>query len=180
MDRRERTRELGRELRRYFVEARLVTHAFAELHGLHATDLHALIEIMDAEGRGEPTTPGRLGEALGLSSGATTAVVDRLERLGHIRRERPAGDRRRVHLHYDEGGRELALEFFGPLHERIYRVVGEFTEEEVAVAHRFLTAVTDAAADHRRAVRDNSDRSGQADGDAAGRGGRPQADGVQA
>ncbi|MFG1920532.1 MarR family winged helix-turn-helix transcriptional regulator [Cryptosporangium sp. NPDC048952] len=152
MDRRERTRQLGRELRRYFVEARLVTHAFADLHGLHATDLHALIEVMDAEGRGDPATPGRLGEALGLSSGATTAVIDRLERLGHIRRERTAGDRRRVYLHYDEEGMALAREYFGPLHERIYQVVGEFTEEEVAVAHRFLTAVTDAAAEHRRAV----------------------------
>lgn len=158
MDSRERTRELGRELRRYFVEARLVTHAFAELHGLHATDLHALIEVMDAEGRGSPTTPGRLGEALGLSSGATTAVIDRLEKLGHLRRVRTGTDRRRVYLHYDEEGMALAREFFGPLHERIHRVVGEFTEAEVAVAHRFLTAVTDAAADHRRSVEDGSDR----------------------
>lgn len=150
--RRERTRELGRELRRYFVEARLVSHAFADQHGLHATDLHALIEVMDAEGRGTPTTPGRLGEALGLSSGATTAVIDRLERLGQIRRVRAGTDRRRVYLHYDERGMELAREFFGPLHERIYEVVASFSEEEVAVAHRFLTAVTDAAAEHRREV----------------------------
>ena len=170
MDRRERTRALGRELRRYFVEARLVTHAFAELHGLHATDLHALIEVMDAEGRGDPTTPGRLGEALGLSSGATTAVIDRLERLGHLRRVRTGADRRRVYLHYDEEGMELAKEFFAPLHERIYRVVWEFTEEEIAVAHRFLTAATDAAADHRRAVEAGSADAGTPEAGTTGAG----------
>ncbi|WP_205752874.1 MarR family winged helix-turn-helix transcriptional regulator [Cryptosporangium phraense] len=152
MDDRERTRELGRELRRYFIEARLVSQAFAELHGLHATDLQALIEVMDAEGRGSPLTPGLLGAALGLSSGATTAVIDRLETLGHLRRVREGADRRRVYLHYDEDGMALAREFFGPLQERILEVVQQFSAEDVEVAHRFLVAVVDAAAAHRRSV----------------------------
>ncbi len=53
---------------------------------MHPTDLNALLAVMRAERAGAPLTPGRLGQHLGLSSGATTAVIDRLERAGHVQR----------------------------------------------------------------------------------------------
>jgi DNA-binding MarR family transcriptional regulator len=140
-------------LRSYSVEAQLVGHAFAQRHGLHPTDLQALIAVMHAEGRGEPLTPGRLGEAIGLSSGATTAAIDRLERAGHLRRSRESTDRRVVHLRYGEPGMALAVQFFGPLGRRTDRVMAEFSEAELALVQRFLRGMNEALSEHHTEVR---------------------------
>lgn len=43
-----------------------------------------------------PITAGRLAEITGLTTGAVTGIVDRLERTGHVRRGRDPGDRRKV------------------------------------------------------------------------------------
>lgn len=141
------------ELRGYSVAAQHVGHAFAARHGLGPTDLQALIAVMDAERSGTPITPGRLGEHLNLSSGSVTALIDRLERAGHIRRDRDSADRRRVHLRYAERGARVAVEFFGPLGRRTDAVLDRFTDEELTVVHRFLRAVTDSTREHRDEIR---------------------------
>ncbi|BFO16729.1 hypothetical protein SHKM778_31170 [Streptomyces sp. KM77-8] len=61
-------------------------------------------------------TPGRLRKQLNLTSGAVTACLDRLERAGHIRRVRAAGDRRVVYLEYAEQSRSLARSTSGRWH----------------------------------------------------------------
>jgi len=140
-------------LRTYSIEAQHVSQAFAQRHGLHHTDLRALIAIMHAERRGDPLTPGRLGEVLGLSSGATTAAIDRLERLGHLRRSRESADRRMVHLRYAEPGMALALSFFGPLGKRSDEVMAGFSDEELATVQRFMVGMNQALTAHHRDVR---------------------------
>ncbi|MFI7545359.1 MarR family winged helix-turn-helix transcriptional regulator [Actinoplanes sp. NPDC049599] len=145
--------EIVNLMRSYSVEAQHVGHAFAQRHGLHPTDLQALIAVMHAEGRGAPLTPGRLGEAIGLSSGATTAAIDRLERAGHLRRTRESTDRRVVHLRYGEPGMKLAMEFFGPLGKRTDKVMADFTDEDLALVGRFLRGMNEALAEHRTEVR---------------------------
>lgn len=145
--------EITNDLRRYAVDAQHVGHAFANLHGLGATDLQALIAVMDAELQGDPITPGRLGEQLNLSSGSVTALIDRLERAGHIRRDRDATDRRKVLLHYADRGAAVAMEFFRPLGRRTDAVMAEFTDDELATVHRFVTAMRATLREHRDAVR---------------------------
>jgi DNA-binding MarR family transcriptional regulator len=145
--------EIVNLMRSYSVEAQRVGHTFAQSHGLHPTDLQALIAVMHAEGRGDPLTPGRLGEAIGLSSGATTAAIDRLERAGHLRRARESADRRVVHLHYGEPGMALALEFFGPLGKRTDDVMSAFSDDDLATVHRFLQGMTAALSAHHETVR---------------------------
>ncbi|WP_307812772.1 MarR family winged helix-turn-helix transcriptional regulator [Micromonospora coerulea] len=145
--------EITDDLRRYSVDAQHVGHAFAALHGLNATDLHALIAVMDAELAGDPITPGRLGEQLNLSSGSVTALIDRLERAGHIRRDRDTADRRKILLHYADRGAALAMEFFQPLGSRTDRVMARFTDEELAVVHRFMAEMSASLREHRDAIR---------------------------
>ncbi|WP_371645830.1 MULTISPECIES: MarR family transcriptional regulator [unclassified Streptomyces] len=65
---------------------------------LHPTGLRARVQLPDADRAGETVTPGRFGEALKLNSAGTTALPDRLERLGLVRRRRDDRDRRRVLL----------------------------------------------------------------------------------
>src|SRR3712207_9010256 len=90
--------ELALLLRRLTVELDAVGERFAQLHGLNRTDVRALVAIMDAARRGEALTAGRLGEAVDLRSASVTALVDRLERVGHVRRVRGPEDRRRGSL----------------------------------------------------------------------------------
>lgn len=122
--------------------------AFCARNGLHPTDLAALEVVLHAEGAGRPATASDLIDALGLTSGAVTGVIDRLERAGHVIRHRDHADRRKVHLRYGETGKRLAGEFFGPLGALGHQVMGEFDESELATVHRFLTrmaAVTSTA-----------------------------------
>src|SRR5918994_2752832 len=90
--------ELALLLRRLNVELDAVGRRFAERQGLNRTDVRALVAIMDAARRGEALTAGRLGEAVDLRSASVTALVDRLERVGHVRRGRDARGRGRIGL----------------------------------------------------------------------------------
>ncbi|CAL9336050.1 hypothetical protein SUDANB6_00169 [Streptomyces sp. enrichment culture] len=131
------------QLRRMNGEINRLVHGFAGTQGLHPTDVQALAAILDAE---EPMTPGRLRERLGLTSGAVTACVDRLERAGHIRRVRESTDRRVVHLHYADGARAAARSHFRPLAEATEAARSRFTEDELSVVVRFLAALNDELA----------------------------------
>ena len=127
-------------LRRMNSEFNRIAHEFAQAHGLHLTDVQALIAILDADqdGSDEPMTPGRLRKQLNLTSGAVTACVDRLERAGHIRRVRAADDRRVVHLYFAETARGLIRDYFRPLARSTDTARGRFTPEELTVVVRFL------------------------------------------
>ncbi|MEU4271878.1 MarR family transcriptional regulator [Streptomyces sp. NPDC026092] len=127
-------------LRRTHGEMSRLVHGFAHAHGLHPTDVQALGIVLDSP---EPLTPGRLREQLGLTSGAVTACLDRLEKAGHIRRSRESADRRVVHVHYEEGARAAARQYFLPLAQAADRARERFDAEELATALRFLTALND-------------------------------------
>lgn len=114
---------------------------FAEANGLHPTDLRAIIGLLDAERAGITATPGRLGESLRLNSASVTALVDRLERLGHVRRERDRADRRRVLLSVTPDAKELGWAFFGPLMARMLEAMRGYRDDELAVVQRFLTEI---------------------------------------
>ncbi|WP_410811430.1 MarR family winged helix-turn-helix transcriptional regulator [Micromonospora sp. 067-2] len=145
--------EITNHLRRYSGDAQRVGHAFANLHGLNPTDLQALIAVMDAELLGDPITPGRLGEQLNLSSGSVTALIDRLERAGHIRRDRDTVDRRKVLLHYADQGAALAMRFFQPLGTRTDSVMAHFDDDELEVVRRFMTEMSESLRAHRDSMR---------------------------
>ncbi|MGW2219713.1 MarR family winged helix-turn-helix transcriptional regulator [Nonomuraea sp. NPDC001684] len=128
-------------LRAVTVELDRMGERFAAAHALHPTDVRALICLLDAARTGTPATPGTLGTHLGLNSAGTTAVVDRLERLGHVRRERDTRDRRRVLLKVDESAVTLGWSFFGPLIQEIVTLMGRYDTTEQATIERFLSDV---------------------------------------
>lgn len=123
--------------------------AFAAQQRLHPTDVHALLDVMLAEAVGAPLTAGGLGAKLDMSSGAITALVDRLERAGHVTRARDAADRRKVLLHYSPAGKALAESFFEPLNARVAPLVGTYSQAELRMITRFLHEMSDAFAAHR-------------------------------
>lgn len=133
-------------LRGLTVELDLFGAEFATQHGLHPTDLRALVHLLDAARAGTVVTPGRLGDALRLNSAGTTGLVDRLVRLGLIRRERDPEDRRKVRLLVEDRAVELGESFFGGLIADLVAAMGGFEEAELAVAERFLTAMSGVVA----------------------------------
>ncbi|MDN5918416.1 MAG: MarR family transcriptional regulator [Pseudonocardia sp.] len=141
-------------LQDYAGEADRLGQAFAGRNGLHLTDLHGLLAVTRAGNAGEPLTPGALGSRLGLTTGATTALVDRLERAGHVRRSRESADRRRITLRHSDTAAAVGAAFFGPLGTRMGEVLDGFSEDELDAAARFLTAMTALVADHRAHLTD--------------------------
>jgi DNA-binding MarR family transcriptional regulator len=137
-------------LRSMNVELDAVGSRFAEMHDLGRTDVRALIAIMDAARGGGALTAGGLGAAVELSSASVTALVDRLERAGHVRRARDPEDRRRVVLEMTEPTMAAGAEYFGGLQAALVRVMAGYTDEELAVVRRFLAAATEAIVRHER------------------------------
>ncbi len=145
--------QLAYLLRRMNVELDQLGHEFAFQHRLHPTDMRALVAVMDASRGGQIMTPGRLGEELNLTSPSVTALVDRLERQGHLRRIRDQQDRRRVTLEVEPQALALGAEFFGPLNRDLLAAMEAFSEAELEVASRFLEAATEVIVVNRRARR---------------------------
>ncbi len=137
-------------LRTITVELDLFGAEFARLHQLHPTDVRALIALVDAERARETATPGWLAEQLGLDSSSVTALVDRMERLGHVRRHRDPADRRRVLLELQDQAHALGWSFFGPLIREAVTAMQSFDETELATAERFLRAMADVVTASRR------------------------------
>ncbi|MEU8123889.1 MarR family winged helix-turn-helix transcriptional regulator [Spirillospora sp. NPDC049024] len=138
-------RSFAVELRRMNAEFNRIAHEFAHASGLHPTDVQALVAIMDAPQRtlDRPMTPGRLREELNVTSGAVTACLDRLERLGHITRVRDPADRRVVHLRYEPSAMTMARDYFRPLSESTEAARSGFGEEDLRLILRFLRAMND-------------------------------------
>jgi DNA-binding MarR family transcriptional regulator len=141
-------REVALLLRRLTVELDAVGQRFALAHGLNRTDVRALVAIMDAARRGQALTAGALGEAVELRSASVTALLDRLERVGHVRRVRDPEDRRRVSLEMSDAAMAAGAEHFGGLQRDLTAAMGSFSDDELAVVRRFLEEMTTVIARH--------------------------------
>jgi DNA-binding MarR family transcriptional regulator len=123
-----------REARRMGSMATLLNHAVADAIGLHQTD-HECLDLLDWTG---PISAGEIGEHLGLSSGAVTGLLDRLEAGGWVRRERDAADRRRVVVHASaERGADL-WPLYQPLAEAINAFRDDLPARDLRVVVEFL------------------------------------------
>jgi DNA-binding MarR family transcriptional regulator len=113
--------------------------------GLNPTDLRCLDWLTE-----RAMSAGELGEAVGLSSAATTTLLDRLERKGYVRRERDSVDRRRVLVELAPRGRARVGELYGPLAREGGRLLARFSDSELATMRDFLVEST-ALVDRQRA-----------------------------
>src|ERR671921_1605343 len=114
--------------------------AIARRTGLGLSEMSALEHLQHSHGG---LTPTELGRRLSLSSGAITALVDRLERTGHVeRRPNPADRRSSVVLPVPEGleesGRHLR-----PVAAELLEATAALTDEERAAVGRYLETATE-------------------------------------
>lgn len=141
---------LMEELRGYGATFTEVSRRFAAWSKLHHTDAMALLEIVEAEGRGDPLSPARLGERVSLTSGATTALINRLERANHVVRTREHTDRRVVTLHTTEHVGALAATYFGPLGDRLDAMMSTYPPEHLAQFEAFVVDLRNTMESHLR------------------------------
>lgn len=140
-----------RETRRMGSMATLHNHAVADFAGLHATDQEC-IDLLDWTG---PLTAGAIGTHLGLTSGAVTGLLDRLEAGGWVTRERDPADRRRVVVRLsNEHGDEL-WRVYQPLAEAIAAYRDALDARDLRVVVEFLEFANEtmaAATTHARVL----------------------------
>jgi DNA-binding MarR family transcriptional regulator len=122
-------------------EATAVAAAMAEVTGLHSTDRNGLraLDLLAAE----PQTVGWLAEQLGLSSAATTSLVDRLERAALVRRTADPADRRRVRVELTARARRFAERELRPVRRRLQAAMAGASDAELAVVADFLERFTE-------------------------------------
>jgi DNA-binding MarR family transcriptional regulator len=131
--------------------------AVAALLDLNHTDLR----VLDFLGRtgdpksfaGAPTTAGDLARASGLTTGAVTAVVDRLEEGGWVRRRPDPADRRRVVVELTDKAVQMTIDIYGPLKDRGAAKLAGFTVAELEVLLRGLRASREVTTEHTEELR---------------------------
>jgi len=130
-------------LRGYAVRYQESAHAFARFMRLPTSDGTALGEILWAERSGLPMTAARLRTRLGMTSGATTALVDRLQARGLVERSRESDDRRIVTLRTTDEVRARSAGFHGPAARELEVAMGEHDDATLAVVRGFLERLTE-------------------------------------
>ena len=109
--------------------------------GVGITDVAALEHLSSAA---TPLGPVELGHRLGIRSASATALVDRLEQSGHVRREARPDDRRRVALVPSEESGVEVMAALAPLLADIEAAAARLTDLETAAVTRFLTEAAEA------------------------------------
>ena len=133
--------EIG-ELMNAFGELRKAEQTLSEASRrymkLNETDMRALHYLIVAGHREESATPGALANHLRISSAATTKLLDRLERDGHITREPHPTDRRALIVAITAATRLSAMETVGKQQSRRFYAAARLTSDERRVVTRFV------------------------------------------
>jgi DNA-binding MarR family transcriptional regulator len=107
--------------------------ALVEHLGINRTDGRC-IDLLEQYG---PMAAGELARASGLTTGAITTLLDRLERVGFVRRLPDPNDRRKVMVEITEKTRHEIHEVFGPLAEEGWRHLEQFSDDDLAAIVAF-------------------------------------------
>ncbi|MBO4222478.1 MarR family transcriptional regulator [Bradyrhizobium neotropicale] len=125
--------ELEEAMRRSSAQGVLYGQAVANVAGISGSDLECL-DFLNLEGR---VTAGRLAEVTGLTTGAITGVVDRLEKAGLVRRERDETDRRKVYIVTVPENAARIGRYYVPMQEAMHRLWSTYSEAELQLLLRF-------------------------------------------
>jgi DNA-binding MarR family transcriptional regulator len=107
---------------------------------------------LDILGTRGPMTAGQLADAVRLTTGAVTGVLDRLEASGMIRRVRDANDRRRVIVEVTDEVSRAGAPVYGPLMADAAEAHAAFDEKELETIIRFIRAERQLLARHTTRV----------------------------
>jgi DNA-binding MarR family transcriptional regulator len=147
-----------RSLRRVNLQGSFFGQTVALRFGLSESDIEALEVLIDTGA----ATAGRLSELMGLSTGAVTRVIDRLEQSGYVRRVPDPADRRRVIV-------EVVPDKVAAVQATLSRIgqagateISTYTEAQLALIEDFLTKMAAITREEATSLRDVPDSAGDA------------------
>jgi DNA-binding MarR family transcriptional regulator len=161
----ERIRPLARALTRAADADRRLRLAAAERLGVGLSDLDAIL-LIDATG---PLPAGRIAEALALTTGAVTGLLDRLERGAWVQRTRHDADRRQVLIELVPDRRDAVAAHHRDRERLLLDAAADADDATLAACARVLDAAADrlAAGRAERAHDDTAHADDPGDGDRA-------------
>ena len=111
-------------------------HLIGERLRLNPTD-HKCLDVIIRNRM--PMTASQLAEETGLSTGAITGVVDRLEKAGYVRRKRDQSDRRLVFINpLLEKAMVKLSPIFDPIKQASRRLYSEYSDDQLTIILDFL------------------------------------------
>jgi DNA-binding MarR family transcriptional regulator len=151
MNREETIRIIVDRFREMSTETVMFHQAVADELGLYITD-HKCLDIIHRFGA---MPAGRLGEMTGLTTGAITGMIDRLEKAGYVRRANDPKDRRKTIV---EPVRNKKLErkfemIFIPLHERMHKFLSSYSDSELTLLLDIMTKLIEQTREESKRLR---------------------------
>lgn len=145
------------KLREMSTETIMFHQAVADVLGLHITD-HKCLDLIHRFGA---MPAGKLAELTGLTTGAVTGTIDRLEEAGYVRRASDPKDRRRTIIEPTRNKKlERKLEaIFMPLHERMSKLLSSYSDSELIFLLDVLTKTLDQSHQELMRLRGLEERS---------------------
>jgi DNA-binding MarR family transcriptional regulator len=140
---------LSAQVRGWQADQELFDSTVADAAGMNRTDWRCL----DLLGTRGPLTAGQLADAMRLTSGAVTGLIDRLEAAGLVRRVRDGSDRRRVIVELSDEVARRAAPVYGPLIRDSDAALEAFTNDEIETILRYLAATRAILERHTERVR---------------------------
>jgi DNA-binding MarR family transcriptional regulator len=144
--------EVGNAIRKMGAQSVIMSRTVADHFGLHMTDL----EVLDLIFLRKQVSAGDLADATGLSSGAVTALIDRLAVAGYIERTADPKDRRRVIVKVRPEAIEPIKAVYMSTQKRMFDLWSTFTERDLEVIADFITRSTGLGAECCRDIRLNA------------------------
>jgi DNA-binding MarR family transcriptional regulator len=123
--------------------------AAAALIGINQTDLICLNALF----RQGALTAGQLAATIGLTSGATTTAIDRLERAGYVHRQPDPSDRRRVLVEPSREGAHQAFSLVDDLLERTAQLSASYSDDQLTLLLELLDRFRALIAEHTITLR---------------------------
>jgi DNA-binding MarR family transcriptional regulator len=157
MNKQEETIQAIIEKRREMSTETIVFHQnVADVLGLHITD-HKCLDLIRQYGA---MPAGRLAELTGLTTGAVTGIIDRLEKAGFVRRANDPKDRRRTIIEPVRNKKwERKIEaIFIPFHERMHKLLSSYSDSELAFLLDVLTKSIELTREESKKLRTSLQR----------------------
>jgi DNA-binding MarR family transcriptional regulator len=141
VNRDELTAALMRAMRDVSGMSVLHSQAVAMRLGVSSSDL----ECLDVVAMRGPLTAGEIARATGLTTGAITGVIDRLERAGFAAREHDPADRRKVLVRALPAVERRIAPLFKPMEQAALSVLSRYSDKELALFLGFLERAYEAS-----------------------------------
>lgn len=134
--------------------ADMMDEAFCDFLGINRTDGRCL----DVISRLGSVTAGQLASELGITTGAVTAMVDRLETAGLVVRRRDTEDRRKVLIDLTPDAEQVGMEIFGQMAEATAPYIEQLSDRDLLTLMSFFQASRQINLEVTETVRNRTDK----------------------